>query len=361
MNVEVFLSYSDKDEELKNELEKQLDILKSKGLIDIWHEGKISGDREENGEIYLRLNSSQIILLLVSPDFLSSNYCSSLEIKLAIARHQQGEACVIPVLIRPTDSWQETLVGNLPSLPKNGLAVTDWEENKEEAFTFITLGIAQEILEFKKRFLGEEDSEIATYTHNLATLYRMYWLYDEAESLYIQALELKKRIFGDRHLEVVRTLDNLAALYESQNRYEDAEILYQDILEIRKEILGEEHPDIATSLNNLALLYYAQKRYEDAETLYKEALEMRKNILGDIHPDVAKTLNNLATLYSAKKDYREALPLFQQALEIATQTLGEDHPSTITIRENVNSHKNMPLWQTLKWYLIFQFLYEIFT
>ena len=403
MTIEVFFSYSHKDEELKNELEKQLSILKRTGVIDSWRDRQITDNSEWDGEIDDHLNSAQIILLLVSPDFVASDYCWNLEVKRAIDRHEKSCASVIPVILRPTDSWQQTPFGKLQALPKNGLPVTAWEENQQEAFADIAAGIAEEILALNKRLqgdnhlyiaqnlnnlanlyslqkrydqaeslylealklskqlLGEKHPEVATCMNNLATLYRKQGRYDEAQPLYLEALELRQDILGKDNPDYATSVHNLAVLYDCQQRYDEAEPLYLEALELRKTILGEDHPDVATSLNDLALLYYSQEQYEEAEPLYQQALEIRKTILGYNSPEVAQTLNNLAALYSAQERHQEAEPLYQEALNIASQTLGSEHSKTVVIRENLEGQRSNLLWRMLKWYLIFQVLYELFT
>ena len=74
-NIEIFFSYSHEDEKLRDELEKHLSILKRSGLISVWHDRKIGAGDEWKGQIDDHLNSANIILLLISPDFLSSDYC----------------------------------------------------------------------------------------------------------------------------------------------------------------------------------------------------------------------------------------------------------------------------------------------
>jgi len=86
-----------------------------------------------------RLNTADIILLLISPNSLSDDTCYDIEIKRAMERHQAGAARVIPILLRPVD-WQGALFSQLPVLPKNQQPVTSWD-NRDEAFQAIAEGI----------------------------------------------------------------------------------------------------------------------------------------------------------------------------------------------------------------------------
>jgi hypothetical protein len=139
--VTVFFSYSHVDEALRDELAKHLSILKHNGVIADWHDRQILPGDEWDGVIKDNLNSAQIILLLISADFIASRYCNEVEIARAMERHEARDACVIPVILRPCD-WRDGPFGKLQALPKNGNAVTSnkWH-TFDEAFTDIAEGI----------------------------------------------------------------------------------------------------------------------------------------------------------------------------------------------------------------------------
>src|SRR5947209_333656 len=103
--IEVFFSYAHEDEKLRLGLEKQLISLKRQGLITGWHDRKIVPGTDWANEIDTHLNTASIILLLVSPDFIASEYCYSIEMQRAMERHKSGEAHVIPIILRPVD-WE---------------------------------------------------------------------------------------------------------------------------------------------------------------------------------------------------------------------------------------------------------------
>jgi len=137
--IEVFYSYSHKDEELRDELEKHLSILKRQGVIQSWHDRRIGAGREWEGEIDTHLNTAHVILLLISADFLASDYCYDVEMKRAMERHEAGEACVIPVILRPVD-WRGAPFGKLQALPTDAKPVTEWP-NRDKAFLDVARGI----------------------------------------------------------------------------------------------------------------------------------------------------------------------------------------------------------------------------
>ncbi|WAX95745.1 TIR domain-containing protein [Aminobacter sp. NyZ550] len=128
----VFFSYSHADETLRDELEKQLSMLKRQGLIQTWHDRRIGAGEEIDKSIDERINKDDIILLLVSPDFLASNYCYDIEMSRALERHATGEAIVIPVILRPCD-WHPAPFGKLNATPPDGKPITKWAD-RDEAF-----------------------------------------------------------------------------------------------------------------------------------------------------------------------------------------------------------------------------------
>lgn len=71
----VFFSYSHADEALRDQLEKQLSMLKHQGVIETWHDRRIGAGENIDEAIDERINGDEIILLLVSPDFIASHYC----------------------------------------------------------------------------------------------------------------------------------------------------------------------------------------------------------------------------------------------------------------------------------------------
>jgi len=141
--MRLFYSYSHKDETLRDQLEEHLSLLKRQGYIVGWHDRRIGAGEEWRGQIDKNLEEAQIILLLISSSFLASDYCSDIETKRALERHDEGEAKVIPVIIRPCD-WHEAPFAKLQSLPKDTKAVTSWP-NQDEAWTDVALGIRRAV------------------------------------------------------------------------------------------------------------------------------------------------------------------------------------------------------------------------
>ena len=142
----LFFSYSHKDEDLRNELETHLALLKRQGIISSWHDRRITAGGDIDKTISSELESSQIILLLVSAHFLASDYCYEKEMTRALEKHKDGSAVVIPVILHPCD-WHSAPFGRLRATPTDGKPVSMFA-NQHEAFAIV----AKDVREAAKPF-----------------------------------------------------------------------------------------------------------------------------------------------------------------------------------------------------------------
>ncbi len=139
--LEVFFSYSHIDDKLREQLEMHLALLKRQQRIRAWSDRRITAGDEWAGEIDANLERADIILLLVSPAFLASDYCFDLEMNRAMERHDAGEARVIPIILRPLPkAWEQTRFHKLQALPRDALPVTSWP-NRDTALVDVANGI----------------------------------------------------------------------------------------------------------------------------------------------------------------------------------------------------------------------------
>ena len=159
MPLKTFFCYAHEDKRLLDKLRKQLKPLERDGLIEIWCDGDISAGTEWEPAIGERLKTAEIILLLVSPDFIDSDYCYRIEMIQAVGRHERGEARVIPVILRPI-YWQKAPFGKLQALPRDGKPVVgpSWH-NQEEALFNIQEGIRAVVEEMTERLVNEPSAQ----------------------------------------------------------------------------------------------------------------------------------------------------------------------------------------------------------
>jgi TIR domain len=143
MAAKVFISYSHKDEALRDQLEVQLAMLKRQGLIDTWHDRRMKAGEELNFEINAKLEEADVILLLISPDFLASTYCYNIEKAHALRRVQAGTAKLISVILRPCE-WDQTDLRHYVLTPTDGKPIARWADI-DEAFLDVTRSIRKAI------------------------------------------------------------------------------------------------------------------------------------------------------------------------------------------------------------------------
>lgn len=143
--LSLFYSYAHNDEDLRSELEAHLATLRRSGLIEEWHDRKLIAGQDWNQEISKHLESADLILFLISSDFINSRYIWDIEVKRALERQLKGDAVVIPVILRPV-AW--TLIpelSRLQALPTSARPVTDWPTH-DLAFVSICEGLVAVIL-----------------------------------------------------------------------------------------------------------------------------------------------------------------------------------------------------------------------
>lgn len=145
--VRVFYSYSHKDEGLRSELETHLKILQRLELIETWHDRNINAGEDWTVEIDENLERADIILLLISADFIASNYCYEKEMTCALEKHENGEARVVPVILRDVN-WSHAPFSKLQVLPKDGLPIVNWSD-RDSAWRNVSEGIERLIEEIQ--------------------------------------------------------------------------------------------------------------------------------------------------------------------------------------------------------------------
>lgn len=139
MKVNLFISYSHADEDLLNNLKSHLNILEREGLVENWYDRKILAGDQIDKEIHEHLEDSSVVLLLISSNFIASDYCYKKELAKAMEMHDQKTAIVIPVILRSCD-WSRTPFGKLKAMPTDGQPVTKWE-HEDDAWLEVVNGI----------------------------------------------------------------------------------------------------------------------------------------------------------------------------------------------------------------------------
>lgn len=163
MLVEIFCCYARKDKPLLNDLRTHLMPLQRQGHITLWADTDIEAGTEWEEEINKHLDTAQIILLLVSSDFIASEYCYGKEMMRAMERHKAGEAQVVPIILRPV-LWNNAPFGKLQALPTNAKPIigSTWHD-QDEALLDVANGIQKVVQGFLQREQEQPAVDLDTY------------------------------------------------------------------------------------------------------------------------------------------------------------------------------------------------------
>jgi hypothetical protein len=149
--LELLCCYSDQDQSLYQLLRQHLSPLEREGLISTWSNADITAGAKWQEEVEKHLNTAEIILLLISPGFISSDYCYSQQLMKAMERHEAGGARVIPVLLRPV-LWKKAPFAVLQVAPKNEKPVTTWSDTNDAFLEIVEdISVAIEVVIQKKQ------------------------------------------------------------------------------------------------------------------------------------------------------------------------------------------------------------------
>jgi hypothetical protein len=147
--VKIFCSYAHKDEPLREALDPHFALLRRQGVATFWSDREIYAGTDWASQIDHNLRNANVILLLLSANFINSNYCFDVELRHAVERRLRDEAVLIPVVLQPCN-WEgvsvpceggEFKLGQVQALPYDARAVTKWG-NRHEAFDNIAKGVA---------------------------------------------------------------------------------------------------------------------------------------------------------------------------------------------------------------------------
>jgi tetratricopeptide (TPR) repeat protein len=257
MAYEVFISYSHQDQALCKELEKHLSNLEQQHIIAPWYDGNTTPGEEWMPQIMEHLNRAQIILLLVSSDFLASDFCKSIEMTQAIARHNADQARVIPIILRPVD-WKGASFAKLQALPTRGKPVISWPTH-DDAFVDVVQGIRKAIDDLinKMKLIKQESLRNIPYDRNPLFTGRE----DVLERLY-DALKAGKKAA----LSGLGGIGKTQTAVEYAYRYRDD---YNDVLWVKAESLESINSDFVT----IAHLLNLPEKQEQEQYLIVEAVK----------------------------------------------------------------------------------------
>jgi predicted NACHT family NTPase len=307
--VEIFCCYAREDQQMLEGLKRHLMPLQRSGQIQIWSDTNLNAAVEWEKELHEHLESADIILLLISSDFIASEYCYSTEMMRAIERHDQGTAHVIPILLRSI-FWRNAPFAKFQILPTNAKPVTKWSD-RNEAFNDITEHVKRVVSELQtQRALVEADNHAHAGRHQEALI-----CYQHALTLDLQNGEA---LFGR-----AKTLYQLGQIDASIEAF----------------TLAEQTAPAAGDISSLLFKADALKqreRYTESLAAYDQAL--------NLDPSNASIHIQRATILIKQQAYQQALSALEQARRLNATQLEEllliptFDPTKLTLHRTLAGH-----------------------
>ena len=316
--LKLFYCYAHEDKALRDTLDRHLSILKRQKLIDVWYDREISPGMEWEKEIDQHLSSADIVLLLVSADFLASDYCYGKEMAQALQRHEEGTARVVPIILRPVH-WKDAPFSKLLVLPTEAKPVTSWID-PHEAYT----DIARRLDEVAKEL--QDSPKTAEGWFQRGEALRNSGRYTDAIPAYNQAIRLdpsyKEAYNGKgfvlhelrRYEEALQVYDhvlqfnsdNLVALISRGfllsilEQHEEAVVVYDQVIRL--------NPSFAGAYDQKGIALYELQRYDEALVAFDEANRLDPNYIEAYH--------NKGNVLSSLERYEEAIGAYDQAIRL---------------------------------------------
>ena len=206
--MKAFISYSHKDAEMLEMLHKHLTQLQRDGIISAWTDQEILPGGNVDQIISTSLETSDLFIALISPDYIASKYCYDQEFQKALKMQEQGNLIIIPIIIEPCD-WLNTPFKKFKALPKDGKEISTWE-NRNTAFLDIIQNIRKLILSptTSKNSQIELKSPSAPASRN----YRIQRDFDSIEKMeYVEKTFHEIKDFLKRFIDEILQIDNIKA------------------------------------------------------------------------------------------------------------------------------------------------------
>lgn len=338
--VRVFISYAHEDDGLREKLQTHLSQLKRDGLVAAWDDRQIPAGKEWADEIDSRLEDADITLLLVSADFINSDFCYGKEMTRAIQRHEdeKDRAIVIPVILRKCD-WHTSPFARFQALPRDGKPMSDpmWRA-EDDYFEAVATGLRRRIKQLSPQLTADAQAPVVRRRE------RKWWERTGVRWVLLIALVLVCAVGGwwirKRSAVDGEIAANLMAMH--QGRYSDArdafERLSQDWIgrtrgawaleKARLGVLLEQGGDIQVEQFETAVNKLSKAHPGDADVLLFEGALAARNGNDDlaaaklkealkIEPNFPEAHYNWADLLMRQGRLKDALDHIDQAVTLA--------------------------------------------
>jgi predicted transcriptional regulator len=281
MAIKLFISYAHRDESFKDELKEHLSGLIRSGHISEWNDRKIAPGADFNQEINQHLESSNLIIFLISSAFMDSDYCTGIEAKKALEMNQKGKAVLVPVVVRSVD-WSHSGLWHLQGLPKDVKPVDTWS-NRDQAWLSVTDGIKEIINPISSRKSANLIPSAATESISLTKTF-LDWL-DDTE------ISLSHRRSDKVSLQDIYTLQDAELQVVDNDKDGQKTIECTNVLLDRFNrlvILGDEQQ----GKTSLLKFYFRKLNSESYMPLYLDGVNLASASLGEVIKEALKKQYN---------------------------------------------------------------------
>ena len=291
--IKLFYCYAREDKTFRDKLQTQLSSLNHRYRLTHWSDRKIVPGENWEQAINKNLDTADVILLLISPYFIASEYCYGKEMQRALELHRQGTCRIIPILLRPAQ-WEETPLKDIQLLPTNAKPITSWA-NRDDAYHDIVKGInyALENLLLSRKTPEEWPEEWKKEAHTFMKFKR----YEEALAAWDQVLHLES--------DNAANYTNKGFVLSQLGRYEEAVAAYNQATDL------DPNDDVAYISKGFVLSQLG--RYEEAVAAYNQADPTDPHFV-DFLEYKGEALNQL-------KRYEEALVAYDQAIRLDSESI----------------------------------------
>lgn len=318
--IRVFVSYAREDETHLRALRQHLGGPTRDGTLKLWFDEKVPPGYRWRQEILGNLNRAEVVLFLVSPAYLDSEFCM-LEANLATERMQSGKLRVLPILVRHVD-WSSAPFADLQFLlgvkpvPESGAG-------RDEAFALISQKLREVAAEIRRDRLEEPgDASGATGGLSLETLKKLVFLLaDQGElgdnfTLLNLALEACRRESGEESDEFAALLSCRGLALRDLGELEEAQIDLKNALAVLERLHGRSDPLVASLLVDLGGLLVALREEMEALALLEEAVATLEQNQGAEAGLLARARIHLAEALGALGSRQEAEEILKRVLAV---------------------------------------------
>ncbi|HEY6540261.1 MAG TPA: tetratricopeptide repeat protein, partial [Ktedonobacteraceae bacterium] len=301
------------------QLSAHLSPLRRARKLTNWFDRMILSGSDRELEVKKHLLEADLILLLISSDFIKSNYCYELQLTAALKHYEAGQVEIIPILLRPV-LWEEDMpIKRLPLiLPTSKVPVTLWPD-RDEAFKNIATAI-RDLIQAKlaskysisvtnvPAFDQFGETVLVTRCPQCGTSNRIGANFCKNDGVDLLA---ERMIITPKPIPPLQSSEDWikeGQLFAGQKRFADALVAYEQALLL--------NPRSASAHFYKGHVWYALQRYSEALDFYEQAIRFQPNAAAP-YCHKGHALRHLKRNTDALNAYEQALQLGSREIKVA--------------------------------------------